>query len=354
MFKVENNLDYLKPCHTFMCNLLKALRKSIRENIDFSKEDLSASLIQINPNFNAFINRGNFLGNIYKLKGSPVDLWKEYGAFVRRYKSILDGKWEGNSELTNELNVEIKKVFIFLYEGLLDYKTFNREFFQTSSSLADFRTSMSLYKVCPYCDMNKINRDLVSVDHFLPKSKFPILSIFPDNLIVSCKGCNENIKGENIKTPIAHPYYEEVANHFTFQVDDSNLDQFKIEVKMNEDNSSLMNKKIENFLSLFEIKERYDMNMTAELKDFRDEIRKKAIAELEGIAQCRDILHTDIEECIKKYFQKAFIDNKELQRAADGSKIKNDYINQIIEDNNFHSDIEYIKSRFFGIRSTLR
>ncbi|WP_217993768.1 hypothetical protein [Bacillus toyonensis] len=353
MYRVEENINYLRPYHNFMCNILKALRKSLRENVNYSKEDLSVNLIQINPNVSTFINRGNFLDNIYKLKNSPVDLWKEYGAFVRRYKSILHGKWKGSSELTNDSNREIKKVFIFFYEHLMNYKTLNEAFFHTPSSLTNFRAIMSLNRVCPYCDMNKINKELVSVDHFLPKVSFPILSIYPENLIVSCKGCNENIKGENIKIPIAHPYYEEVANYFTFQINDSDLSQFKIGVRMHEDNSNLMNKKIENFLSLFEIKERYEINMTAELIYFRTDIRKKAIAELEGIAQGRSISHTDIEVCIKKYFQKAFIDNKNLQRAVDGTKIKNDYIKQIIEGDEFQSDIEYIQSYFGGLRSIL-
>ncbi|HHT7084750.1 hypothetical protein BAU26_19535 [Bacillus sp. N35-10-4] len=353
MYKVEENTNYLRPYHQFMCNILKALRKSLRENVNYSKGDLSANLVQIDPNVRAFINRGNFLDNIYKLKDSPVDLWKEYGAFVRRYKSILHGKWKGISELTNDSNREIKKVFIFFYEELMNYKTFNEVFFHSPSSLTNFRTIMSLHQVCPYCDMNKINKELVSVDHFLPKAIFPILSIYPENLIVSCKGCNENIKGENVKIPIAHPYYEEVANHFTFQINDSESSEFKIDVRMHEDNSNLMNKKIRNFLLLFEIKERYERNMTAELIEFRNDIRKKAIAELEGISQVRSISYTDIEVCTKKYFQKAFIDNRELKRAVDGTKIKNDYINQIIEGDEFHRDIEYIKSYFDGLRSIL-
>ena len=255
--------------------------------------------------------------------------------------------------VVRQSNKAIKEIFIFFYEKLLGYTTFNKAFFNTSNSLSDFRALMSLNKVCPYCDITKIDKDLVSVDHFLPKSKLPVLSIYPENLIVSCKACNESIKGEKIKIPIAHPYYEELADYFVFKIDESDSSAYKIEIQMIEGNSGLINKKVENFLELFEIKKRYEINMTAELKLFRSEIRKNAKAELNGIAQCRSINRTDIERCIQKYFKESFIDNKKRHRAADGTKIKNDYINQIIQSNDYQSDIDYLESYFYGLRSSL-
>ncbi|KJD45828.1 hypothetical protein [Paenibacillus terrae] len=305
-------------------------------------------MTSINPNVRDVLNRGVLLDKLYRLKDCPVDLCKEYGKFASRYKSILNGKWSGGSKLTDAASEEFREILIFLYESLLKYKTFNNAFFTTSKSLDDFRAMMSLNQVCPYCDITKINKDIVSVDHLLPKGSFPVLSIFPDNLIVVCKACNEVIKGETIYLPIAHPYYEEVSRHFTFVIKENNNNKFTIEIATNSKNSKLINQKIYNFIKLFKIIDRYEKYMTAELQDYRTAVRKSAIAELNGVAQFRSITRNDIENCTRKYFQEAILDNTKLKRAVDGSKIKNDYINQIIKENAYQNDIEYIESHFFG------
>ncbi|KEQ22518.1 HNH endonuclease [Paenibacillus tyrfis] len=353
MYKVTENINFLSPYHNFMCKILKAMRMTLRTNHNFTINELKSNILSINPDVRGFINRGDFIDNIYKLKNCPIDLCKEYGKFVSRYKSVLNGKWKGKSKLTDETSKEFKAIFIFLYENLLGYKTFNIALFQTTSSLDDFRAVMSLNQVCPYCDITKVNKDIVSVDHFLPKAAYPILSIFPDNLIVACKACNEVIKGEKIYLPIAHPYYEEISNLFTFIIRENDTDRFEIEFAMNQENSRLTTQKVVNFLKLFEIEERYEKYMTAELQDFRAEVRKRAISELNGIAQTRSITNADIKHCTLKHFSEAVIDNRNLKRAVDGSKIKNDYINQIIAKNEFQKDIEYIETHFFGFASMI-
>ncbi|WP_336789094.1 HNH endonuclease [Paenibacillus sp. MMO-177] len=352
MYKVTENIYYLKPYHSFMCDILKAMRRSFRANSDYTISELEANIYLINPNARSFIKRGSLLENIYKLKDCPVDLCKEYGWNVSRYKSLLNGKWRGNTKLTEESNEDFKKIFIFFYESLLGYKTFNNTLFQSPSSLSKFRAMMSLNQVCPYCDITKINKDIVSVDHFLPKAVYPVLSIYPDNLIVACKACNEVIKGENIILPIAHPYYEDVSSHIKFMVDDSDTDKYEINTIIDPNTSKLMNTKISNFLDLFNIKNRYELNMIAELHDYRSEIRKKAIAELSGIAQARAVSRGDIETSVKKYFHDSIINNLNLKRAVDGSKLKNDYVRQILENEDYQSDVEYIEAQFNGAKQT--
>jgi hypothetical protein len=335
-----------------MCTLLKAIRISSKRNPHYTKGELKVNMILINPNVRDILNRGVLLDKLYRLKDCPIDLCKEYGKFVSRYRSILNGKWRGRSKFTDISTEEFKEILIFLYENLLKYKTFNNAYFTTSTSLDDFRAMMSLNQVCPYCDITKINKDIVSVDHFLPKATFPVLSIFPENLIVVCKACNEVIKGDTIYLPIAHPYYEEVSSYFTFVVNENENNEFKIEIELNNTNSQLINDKINNFIKLFKIIDRYEKYMTAELQDYRTGVRKSAIAELKGIARFKSITHDDIESCTYKYFQEAIIDNKKLKRAMDGSKIKNDYINQIVKENDYQNDIEYIESHFFGFISS--
>jgi len=60
---------------------------------------------------------------------------------------------------------------------------------------------------CPYCGIGQVS----TLDHYLPKSKFPIFSVLPYNLVPSCKDCNTG-KGTNFATEkekqTLHPYYD--------------------------------------------------------------------------------------------------------------------------------------------------
>jgi hypothetical protein len=64
---------------------------------------------------------------------------------------------------------------------------------------------------CPLCAVRGVD----TLDHYLPKSKFPILSVTPINLIPACTPCN---KGKLIDIPgsseeqTLHPYYDNVEN----------------------------------------------------------------------------------------------------------------------------------------------
>ena len=57
---------------------------------------------------------------------------------------------------------------------------------------------------CGYCDVNQL-------DHYLPKSKYPLLTILPLNLVPSCPYCNGGKNAEIATVPeeqILHPYYD--------------------------------------------------------------------------------------------------------------------------------------------------
>lgn len=62
-------------------------------------------------------------------------------------------------------------------------------------------------EICPVCGCNNVE----TVDHYLPKSKFPQYSIFVKNLVPACYLCNF---GKNDTSPLTrneqpiHPYYD--------------------------------------------------------------------------------------------------------------------------------------------------
>lgn len=66
-------------------------------------------------------------------------------------------------------------------------------------------------RICPFCGFGQVT----TLDHYLPKAKFPLLSIFPKNLVPSCADCN---KGKSAGIAISkneqclHPYFDQ--GHF--------------------------------------------------------------------------------------------------------------------------------------------
>jgi 5-methylcytosine-specific restriction endonuclease McrA len=61
---------------------------------------------------------------------------------------------------------------------------------------------------CTYCQFGQAE----SLDHFLPKARYPSLSIVPDNLVPSCLRCNTE-KGSGVVTEegeLSHPYFEDI------------------------------------------------------------------------------------------------------------------------------------------------
>lgn len=77
--------------------------------------------------------------------------------------------------------------------------------------------------VCPYCDIDTlINIGNREIEHFLPKSKYPFLSMHPHNLISSCESCNKyEGKKTNYYIPISVPYSKQIGDLISFEVNDS-------------------------------------------------------------------------------------------------------------------------------------
>ena len=61
---------------------------------------------------------------------------------------------------------------------------------------------------CPFCGFGQTS----TLDHYLPKAKYPQFSVLPFNLVPSCLDCNLNSKKTTIATTaeeqILHPYFD--------------------------------------------------------------------------------------------------------------------------------------------------
>ncbi len=64
---------------------------------------------------------------------------------------------------------------------------------------------------CPYCAQHEVK----TLDHYLPKAKYPTYAITPYNLVPSCRDCNEVKLGGNFSSreeETIHPYYDDFSN----------------------------------------------------------------------------------------------------------------------------------------------
>lgn len=75
----------------------------------------------------------------------------------------------------------------------------------------DYLKSLALDSMCPYCTISKAS----TLDHYLPKSEFPIYAVTPANLVPCCRECNstKDTNYSHVKEEMfVHPYYEDVDN----------------------------------------------------------------------------------------------------------------------------------------------
>ncbi|WP_324287187.1 HNH endonuclease [Bacillus cereus] len=256
---------------------------------------------------------------ITKLKYEEYNILKKYMDLTNNYENILSNLYKDSTEYSTSL----QHSFTYLYEKLLKTKVFN-EVIGNKDKLAinEFKNLLLLdHNVCPYCDWHEIEKAGVSIDHFLPKSKFPLFSIYPKNLVMSCPTCNDRIKGDRIKLPIFHPYYDEVANYFKFR-----LVNEEIKISFVKGINPLDKKKAENFLSLFKVETRFNENgMAKKLDNFYRDIRNDVYNELKK----NEVTLEDIKLRITSEFKRHVDRLIENKRKSALTKLKLDYLEQI-------------------------
>lgn len=127
---------------------------------------------------------------------------------LTEYNQIID-YLESDSSALKDLGK-----YFYENEGILSKVGVKRKYLDDEEFLSKYRQSMG-GKLCPYCGEQLT---VVEIDHFLPKSKYPLQSIYSSNLVPSCVECNKE-KKEKIELPISHPFKFNHLDHikFTFQ-----------------------------------------------------------------------------------------------------------------------------------------
>lgn len=184
-----------------------------------------------------------------------------------------------------EIDDNLKKIFIdFFYEKFFNDKKVWKMIINSKKDVEYskiefnkiFINENKLY-VCPYCDSETIigvsNKE---IEHFLPKSKYPLLSMNANNLISSCMTCNKPSegKGTRIYTPITSPYNKSIGNEIEYK-----NDFMKKEIIL-----QTRDKEISNYLETLNLVERYRKTEIFDLVEERAEIIYDTLiqAELNG------------------------------------------------------------------------
>ncbi|SFT27363.1 hypothetical protein [Paenibacillus sp. BC26] len=203
------------------------------------------------------------------------DIDSYYKSLTRSYEGMIDGVLPDALELTSSSRELVDKIFGYFYENLLCSTHFQREYIPKYVGAADLKITIReiygmAYKICPYCDIQWIgNLAHNSIDHFFPKSKYPLLSIFISNLIVSCTGCNDRLKKANMLLPTFHPHFHQTADYFTFNFDESCS---YISVDLNPEQLDT-DKRVVNYFELFNLTNQY-CSIAYKLRNERSDIRE--------------------------------------------------------------------------------
>lgn len=272
--------------------------------------------------------------HILRLKSENIDYMEQYQTITSNYIKLINGEFSDN----NSYSEQVVDSFNYFYSTLIMGKTYNREYGISDAKLSDlisieeFRREWSLHSSCPYCDITQLEFDSSSVDHFFPKKKYPLLSIYPSNLVVSCTACNDRLKKDELNIPCAHPYYDNVETFFSFHIDNDRV----ISLKLNPSLSSTEEAKINNYLNLFKIRERYNTNGKIIIEDLEKNIRKNLVKELRYM---QDLNYQTIFGFVEKELLEQLRNLNSIKMARSFVKLQIDYINQLLRDEEYKEDL---------------
>jgi hypothetical protein len=129
------------------------------------------------------------------------------------------------------------------------------------------------YGICPLCSVREVD----TLDHYLPKSKYPIYAVTPINLIPSCFKCN---KGKSIDYPTnseeqtLNPYYDDIENveWLSAEVLQTNPISFRYFVNPPADIEQILNDRMSNHFDSYQINELFSSHANEELRGVKKQL----------------------------------------------------------------------------------
>ncbi len=130
--------------------------------------------------------------------------------------------------------------------------------------------SASENDLCPLC----AQRDVGSLDHYLPKADFPILAITPINLVPACISCNKiklKISSSKAEEQTLHPYFDDVESELWLksEVQETLPASFKFFVDPPSHWDAIKKSRVKYHFKLFKLAKLYTSNAAGELGNIR-------------------------------------------------------------------------------------
>ena len=123
---------------------------------------------------------------------------------------------------------------------------------------------------CPLCGVGIVT----TLDHHLPKSEYPVLSVVPTNLVPCCSWC-QGAKREAFpdqsENQTLHPYYDNVEAAVWLQADVvvGVPATFKFRVAPPQNWSALIRRRLERHLEVFDLQRLFVSNAASHLSEIR-------------------------------------------------------------------------------------
>ncbi|CAH1527038.1 conserved hypothetical protein [Vibrio owensii] len=205
---VQFEIDWPRKLKSFRKSLLSHFNKS--ENINktfYAYKDIPSILksLVFKPNENI-----NDIEDVKRYKKNGVDFWKRDSLIINA------------SQLDSKFHSDLKEMYKLCNEKL-NYQAFS---VKGSDGWDAYKLCKSIApRLCPYCNRNHtpvvMSEDKEfsrpEIDHFLPKSIYPMFAISLYNLIPSCHTCNHiksnvNVVARNkdgeMNYQLCHPHLE--------------------------------------------------------------------------------------------------------------------------------------------------
>ena len=201
-----------------------------------------------------------------------------------------DFRFYYNVYLDNSVKNAIKPLMLifysFLESGLILHIDGNDFIFRRDVLITSFFESNPDLEVCPACDGQRPDKiDIkfyADCDHFLPKSKYPFLSVHPDNLVPLCMECNQRFK--SINDPIDDHNDAPLVNSF-HRYGTCAYEQTNIKVVSNEmgekhvlieDKIGMPSRRVNNLNRVFKLEKRWQDRLRQSVESITEELRGAA------------------------------------------------------------------------------
>lgn len=122
----------------------------------------------------------------------------------------------------HQIDQKVRNLADLIYEKCLFGRQYWKPLESKHISKTEYKNDFFLkngWWICPFCDLTKDPESRsFEIDHFFPKSKFPLVSINERNLIPICKSCN-NIhfgKGAKYSQKAFNMFEESIGDHVKY------------------------------------------------------------------------------------------------------------------------------------------